>query len=163
MLRKPRNPKKELLSRDMLIDIVFVGILICTATLALFWWTLVSGGWDFGFSVIGEGGVSEALGRVYLTAITVAFTSLVFFEMVRVQAVRMKYRTGFFSNKKLIGAIIVSLLLQLAVIYIPVLQQAFRTVALSAGHWIAIGAAVAFLSAAMAVKEMVAGRKNSEQ
>jgi Ca2+-transporting ATPase len=41
-----------------------------------------------------------------------------------------------FYNKWLWGAVLLSLLLQAAVIYIPFLQQAFSTVSLSAGDWL---------------------------
>ena len=43
---------------------------------------------------------------------------------------------GLFSNKWLWGAVLLSLLLQAAVIYIPFLQQAFSTVNLSLGDWL---------------------------
>ena len=41
-----------------------------------------------------------------------------------------------FSNTWLWGAVVLSLLLQAAVIYIPFLQQAFSTVSLSASDWL---------------------------
>ena len=55
-------------------------------------------------------------------AITVAFTTLVVFEMVRVQSVRMKYKVGLFSNKNLLLAMATSILLQLFVVYGPLLH-----------------------------------------
>jgi Ca2+-transporting ATPase len=41
-----------------------------------------------------------------------------------------------FSNKWLWGAVLLSLLLQVGVIYIPFLQQAFSTVSLNLGDWL---------------------------
>ena len=46
-----------------------------------------------------------------------------------------------FSNKWLLGAVLLSLLLQVAVIYIPFLQQAFSTVGLSFIDWLRCAAA----------------------
>jgi len=43
---------------------------------------------------------------------------------------------GLFSNKWLWGAVLMSLALQATVIYVPLLQQAFSTVPLSAGDWL---------------------------
>ena len=43
---------------------------------------------------------------------------------------------GLFSNKWLWGAVLLSLLLQVAVIYVPFLQQAFSTASLSFGDWL---------------------------
>ena len=48
---------------------------------------------------------------------------------------------GMFSNAWLWGAIVLSLMLQVAVIYVPVLQKAFSTVSLSAGDWLRCAAA----------------------
>lgn len=43
---------------------------------------------------------------------------------------------GLFSNKWLWGAVLLSLLLQAVVIYVPLLQQAFSTTPLSPGDWL---------------------------
>jgi P-type Ca2+ transporter type 2C len=66
-------------------------------------------------------------------------TMLVFFSLFTVFNVRSDERSAFvglFSNKWLWGAVLLSLLLQGAVIYIPFLQQAFSTVSLSLGDWL---------------------------
>jgi len=70
---------------------------------------------------------------------TMAFTTLVFFSLFTVFNARSDERSAFvglFSNKWLWGAVLLSLVLQAAVIYIPFLQQAFSTVSLSAGDWL---------------------------
>jgi Ca2+-transporting ATPase len=68
-----------------------------------------------------------------------AFTTLVFFSLFTVFNARSDEQSAFagmFSNKWLWGAALLSLLLQVAVIYIPFLQQAFSTVSLSLGDWL---------------------------
>jgi Ca2+-transporting ATPase len=70
---------------------------------------------------------------------TMAFTTLVFFSLFTVFNARSDERSAFvglFSNHWLWGAVLLSLLLQVAVIYIPFLQQAFSTTSLSAGDWL---------------------------
>ena len=67
------------------------------------------------------------------------FSTLVFFSLFTVFNARSDEQSAFaglFSNKWLWGAVLLSLLLQVAVIYIPVLQQAFSTVSLSLGDWL---------------------------
>jgi Ca2+-transporting ATPase len=117
MERPPRSPRERILSRGMLTDIWLVGVIICIGTLLLFWLNL-------------PGGTTKA--------VTVAFTSLVIFEMVRVQSVRLKYKIGVFSNRKLLLAMAVSILLQVAVIYTPLLQPIFTTTALALIEWLEI-------------------------
>ena len=68
-----------------------------------------------------------------------AFTTLVFFSLFTVFNARSDEQSAFvglFSNKWLWGAVLLSLLLQVAVIYIPFLQQVFSTVSLSLGDWL---------------------------
>ena len=67
------------------------------------------------------------------------FTTAVFFSLFTVFNARSDERSAFeglFSNKWLWGAVLLSLLLQAAVIYVPFLQRAFSTVSLSAGDWL---------------------------
>ena len=70
---------------------------------------------------------------------TMAFTTLVFFSLFTVFNARSDEQSAFkgtFSNKWLWGSVLLSLLLQAAVIYIPFLQQAFSTVSLTFGDWL---------------------------
>ena len=80
--------------------------------------------------------------KIYLPdlekARTVAFTSLVVFQIVRLQVVRMNYKVGIFSNKHLVLAVILSMFLQLFVVYVPFMQTAFKTVNLSFIDWVYI-------------------------
>ena len=55
---------------------------------------------------------------------------------------------GLFSNAWLWAAVALSLALQVAVVYVPFLQRAFGTVALSGGDWLfcfAVGSVVVWL------------------
>lgn len=78
---------------------------------------------------------------------TMAFTTLVVLELVRVQMVRSQYHTSIFSNPFIIMALASSLLLQLLVVYTPFLQTIFGTTPLNITEWsvILIVAAVVWL------------------
>ena len=70
---------------------------------------------------------------------TMAFTTLVLFSLFNVFNARSDDQSAFiglFSNRWLWFSLLLSLGLQVAVIYVPVLQHAFSTVNLSLGDWI---------------------------
>jgi P-type Ca2+ transporter type 2C len=76
---------------------------------------------------------------------TMAFTTLMMFQLFNVYNCRSTWRSafsGFFENKWLLGAVALSLSLHVLVIYVPFLQTAFHTVPLSSLDW-AIATAVA--------------------
>ncbi len=125
MQRPPRKPNEQIISKNMTWNIIVIGILMCIAVLSLF---------KYGLST------SAIKGQ------TIAFTSLVMLEMVRVYMVRANYNLGFFSNKYLLGAILLSLMLHLSVVYVPFLQPIFDTVELSLIDWAyMIGASIIVL------------------
>ena len=77
---------------------------------------------------------------------TLAFCTMVTFEWLRAFNARSDERTifslGVFRNRWLIGAILVAISLQMAVIYLEPLQRAFQTVPLGIDKWgIALAAA----------------------
>jgi Ca2+-transporting ATPase len=70
---------------------------------------------------------------------TMAFTTLVFAQLFNVFNARSDRRSAFvrpFSNLLLWGAVLLSAALHVVVLYVPVMQHAFGTVALSAGDWL---------------------------
>ncbi len=94
---------------------------------------------------------------------TMAFTTLLFFSLFTVFNARSDERSAFigmFSNTWLWGAVVLSLVLQVAVIYVPFLQQAFSTVSLSAGDWLrcaAVASSVLWLRELSKVASRVRG------
>src|SRR5687768_4890146 len=70
---------------------------------------------------------------------TMAFTTLMMFQLFNVLNARSDERSAFpnlFSNSWLWAAIGLAIILQIAVLSVPVLQQAFSTVALRPGDWL---------------------------
>jgi Ca2+-transporting ATPase len=70
---------------------------------------------------------------------TMAFTTLMMFQLFNVFNARSEDASAFsgmFQNVWLWGGVGLSLLLHVAVIYTPVLQEAFSTTSLAAGDWL---------------------------
>jgi Ca2+-transporting ATPase len=137
MEETPRPRGEGVITRGMWLGILFVGAIMATGTL-------------FVLDASLPGGLIEGSGNMRY-AQTMAFTTLVFFSLFTVFNARSDERSAFaglFSNQWLWGAVLLSLLLQTAVIYIPFLQQAFSTASLSAGDWLlcaAVGSSVLWL------------------
>jgi len=108
--------KEEIIPRKNLIKIVIAGVVMTVGTLALYSYMLSTG---------------NELNR----AMTMAFTVFVMYQIFNVFNCRSD---GGFSNKVLFIAVGASLLLQIAVIYLPFLQGIFRTTALGLFDWVVI-------------------------
>lgn len=145
MTRKPRRLTDRVIDAEMWGDIIFIGVIMAAVTL-------------IGMDMHLDGGLFtdrsvEAIGHeAQMTeARTMGFTILVFAQMFNALASRSHEQSvfvGLFANKWLWGAIGVSVVLQLVVIYVPFLNTAFGTVPLSAGAWVeCIGLALTVLIA----------------
>lgn len=125
MNRAPRPAGEPVVTRRMWRNILLVGAVMATGTLLVFDASL-------------PGGLLEGAGDLRY-AQTMTFTTLMLFQMFNVLNARSEVRSAFvgvFRNHWLWAAIGVSLALQLAVVYVPFLQDAFTTAPLSAGDWL---------------------------
>ena len=65
---------------------------------------------------------------------TMVFTTLTLSQMGHALAIRsgrdLFFKIGLFTNKALLGAVLLTFLLQLAVVYVPFMQEIFNTIAL---------------------------------
>ena len=126
LMNKPPRPAGEsVLTPRMWQGIVLVGVVMAVGTLAILDASLPKG------FIAGSGSLAYAQ--------TMAFTTLVLFQMFNVLNARSDDRsvfTSLFSNAWLWGAIVVSVALQVVVVYTPFLQRAFGTVALDGGDWL---------------------------
>ncbi|MCG3142204.1 MAG: Calcium-transporting ATPase [Anaerolineae bacterium] len=138
MQKPPRDPKTSVITRTMWFDIFFVGVIMMVGTLAVMDASL-------------PGGYLAGANGTMAYAQTMAFTTLVFFQLFNAFNARsdeLSAFAGFFTNRWLWLALGVSLLLQVAVIYVPFLQTAFSTVPLAPTDWaicIAVGSTVLWL------------------
>jgi Ca2+-transporting ATPase len=125
MSRPPRPSGEAVITRRMWAGIGCIGAVMATGTLLQLDASL-------------PGGLIEGAGDLRY-AQTMTFTTLVFFQLFTVFNARSDERSAFadlFSNRWLWGSVLLSVLLQAAVIYTPLLQEAFSTVSLSAGDWL---------------------------
>jgi P-type Ca2+ transporter type 2C len=125
MQQPPRPVGEGVLTARMWHGIVFVGVVMAVGTL-------------FVLDASLPGGFVEGSGELRY-AQTMAFTTLMLFQMFNVLNARSDERSAFvhlFTNHWLWTALGVSLLLQVVVLYTPFLQRAFGTVSLSAQDWV---------------------------
>ena len=115
MRRPPQPPGESIFAHGMWQHMVWVGLLIGAVTLFTQAWALRSETvhWQ-----------------------TMTFTTLTLAQLAQIMAIRAGreslFTVGLFSNLPLLGAVILTMLLQLAVIYVPFLQPIFKTEALAA-------------------------------
>ncbi|WP_068467998.1 cation-translocating P-type ATPase [Candidatus Protochlamydia phocaeensis] len=115
----PRHPNQPILSARFAFQIILISLIIAAGALIA---------------------CKTGLNQSPELAHTMAFTTLIVLELVRVQMVRFQYNMSFFSNRWLLMALMSSLFLQLLVIYLPPLQIIFKTVPLQWADWGLIGA-----------------------
>jgi Ca2+-transporting ATPase len=152
VMNQPPRPKVErVITRRMWFGIVYVGVITAIGTLFILDSSL-------------PGGLIEGSGNMPY-AHTMTFNTLVFFSVFNVFNARSDERSafsGFFKNKWLWGALLLSILLQVAVIYVPFLQLAFSTVSLSFGDWVrcvVVASSVLWLRELSKVIQRAIGRK----
>lgn len=127
MKQKPRDSRKSIFADGFAASMIFYGVLVGAITLAAYW---------LGEYVLSDPNIADG------TANTMAFATLVFGELTRVFAVRSETRSifsiGVFSNSAMNKAFVVSLAMQLAVLFIPFLQEIFKVQSLTGTEWIIV-------------------------
>lgn len=124
MNQPPRPPEEGVITTQMWRGVMFAGVIMAVGTLLVLDASMPGG--------LIEGSGSVAYGQ------TMAFTTLVLFQLFNAFNARSDEASAFgelFSNAWLWAAVALGLLLQLAVVYLPALQEAFSTVSLSASDW----------------------------
>lgn len=115
MKKPPRKPDESFFSDGLMFKIIFRGILIGLSTLACFT-VLLREGYGLG------------------AARTGALTTLIMSQLVHVFECKSEtkgiFGINYFDNLKLIGAVLVSLAVLAAAVYVPVIQTVFSTVSL---------------------------------
>ena len=114
MSRPPHNPQESVFSRGVGRDIVWIGLLLGLVLLVV----------DYHYWFTGQAAWQ-----------TMVFSILAFSRIGLAQSMRSErdsiFRLNLLSNKPLLGAVILTFLLQLAVVYVPFLQDIFNTTGLS--------------------------------
>lgn len=124
MNQPPRSRSEGVITARMWRGIVFVGTIMAAGTLLVLDSCL-------------PGGLIEGVGDLRY-AQTMAFQTIVFYSLFNVLNARSDEQSAFvglFTNAWLWGALGLSIALQVAVVYVPFLQAAFSTTALSLQDW----------------------------
>lgn len=118
MRRPPRSPGEPVINRAMWIDVTLIGAIIGLGTLGAFYLTMPAG---------------------IEVARTVAFATLVMFQMFNVYNIRLQAKSVFsaqsLKNPYLHLSVLISILLLLLVVYIAPMQRIFETTAIDSVHW----------------------------
>jgi Ca2+-transporting ATPase len=113
MSRPPRRPTESLFARGLGAHAFVVGLLMAALTLGVeaWYWHAGSSSWQ-----------------------TAVFTTLCFTQLAHVMAIRSEYTAlfalGLASNRPLLAAIVVTVLLQCAIVCAPPLNEVFKTLPL---------------------------------
>ena len=114
MKRDPYPSKESIFAQGMLRDLLWVGMLMSVISLGIgyLYWQNGQANWQ-----------------------TMVFTTLTLSQMALAIGIRSRhesvFKIGFFSNPALLGAVGLTFILQLLVIYVPFLQGLFETTALN--------------------------------
>lgn len=115
----PRRTNGGIVYSGMLMRIALVALVMAAGTFLVFTWELP------------RVGLEEAR--------TIAFCMLVAFQWFNALNARSDqqsiFKVGLFSNRLLLGGILLAVLLQAAIIYTPPFQRLFYTVSLDLGDW----------------------------
>lgn len=121
MDQKPRDPNRGIFNRGLIARILYQGAMVGLLALTAF--------------VIGQR-VDVTIGR------TMAFAVLTLSQLSHVFNVRSNtksaFKVGLFTNTRLLGAVLLSALLQIVVITIPALSNIFKVKALAGQQWLIV-------------------------
>jgi P-type Ca2+ transporter type 2C len=146
MQRPPRHPKESIFAKSLGIHVMWVGLLMGAVALITQAWSIHDGNshWQ-----------------------TMVFNVLCLSQMGHVLAIRSEsqsiFTMGIFANKPLIGAVLLTLLLQIAITYVPFLQPIFRTDALTLKEFLLVGAISSLVFFAVEIEKAISRRKIKRQ
>jgi len=137
MRRKPRDPRKGVFTRPLVMLLLAGGIWTAAANLALFTWALNSGR-----------PLAEAMSMTFVLLVLIQFFNAYNFRSDRFSILRRP-----FANRWLNTAVAWEMVLLVLIIYTPFLRGPFGTFPLTAADWaIATGAAFTVVPVLEAVK-----------
>ncbi|WP_236557644.1 HAD-IC family P-type ATPase [Arthrobacter sp. 9AX] len=123
MSRPPRAPDRPLLTWTLTLRIMLVSTLLVAGT----WWI-------FELELVGGASLAEAR-----TAAVNLFVAVELFYLFSCRSLtRSPWRIGFFSNRWVILGVLVQTAGQLAITYIPVMNELFHTAPISLESWVRI-------------------------
>lgn len=141
MNRPPRPPQQTVFANGRGMHMIWVGMLMAGISLSAQAWAINN---DLHWQ-------------------TIVFNVLCLSQMGHVLAIRSEkqslFSIGIFSNKPLIGAVLIALLLQFVITYTPFLQPIFQTESLSLYEFVIVGAASSLVFFAVEIEKIVSRRR----
>lgn len=136
MKRPPRSRKDRLVDMAMLARTwLFLGLIEAALVMGGFFWVLYSQGWQFGQEL-------DASSNLYMQATTMTFAGIVAMQVGTAIACRTNrasvFNVGFFSNRWLLAGIAFEIALLFLIVYVPALQDVFKTAGLKWEHWLVL-------------------------
>ena len=144
MSRSPRPPQQSVFANGRGLHMIWVGMLMAGIALSIQAWAIANGlHWQ-----------------------TIVFNVLCLSQLGHVLAIRSEnqslFSSGIFSNKPLIGAVILALLLQLVITYTAFLQPIFKTESLTLNEFILVGAASSIVFFAVEIEKLIRRKRQSK-
>jgi len=141
MNRPPRPPQESVFAGGRGIHMIWVGILMASIALGAQGYAIKHGlHWQ-----------------------TIVFNVLCLSQLAHVLAIRSEnqslFSIGIFSNKPLIWSVILSLLLQFCITYIPFLQPVFKTESLTLNEFLGVGAVASIVFFAVEIEKAISRRR----
>ena len=137
MNRPPRPPQQTVFADGRGIHMIWVGCLMAGIALSLQAWAISH---DMHWQ-------------------TMVFNFLCLGQMAHVLAIRSEkqsfFQTGLFSNKWLIGSVLLTFVLQLAITYFPFLHSVFKTESLTLHEFFIVGGTSAMVFVAVEIEKLV--------
>jgi len=124
MRRVPRKPNEPIIDRNRGYLMALQGLFIALCSLVAFIYVLFV--------------EKEGVGRARTAAFIVLSVAELFHALNSRHQMKSIFELGFFTNLKLIYALLISLVLQLSVIYIPFMQKIFKTENLTLFDWVLV-------------------------
>lgn len=142
MKRPPRSPTKNIFSNGMALHILWVGFLMGVVTIGM---------------------QAYAIHYANTHWQTMAFTVLCFSQLGHVMVIRSGqysiFKIGLFSNKPMIGALLLTASLQFMVIYIPFFNEIFKTAPLTLNELLLTLAVSSIVFWAVELEKWIKNRK----
>ena len=141
MNRPPRPPQQSVFANGRGLHMIWVGMLMAGIALAAQSWAISHGlHWQ-----------------------TIVFNVLCLSQMGHVLAIRSEkyslFTIGIFSNKPLIAAVTIALLLQFLVTYVPLLQPIFKTESLTLYEFLLVGASSSLIFFAVEIEKIFSRKR----
>jgi P-type Ca2+ transporter type 2C len=117
---KTMSSKQKVMTWEGFRRIVYIAVIMATGATVAFIWSMLRGGWYFGETV-----ASSSL--LYVQSTTAAYAVISMTQMANLMQSRSEklspFELGFFKNKYIIGAVLISVAILLSFMYVPFFQK----------------------------------------